>query len=548
MTPARRVRLFGDSALVIDTTTVDDAHALAAAIDTGEWPGVEEVIVGFRSVTVVVDPTVSGADTGALGHEFASLVAALAPASAGALVDIPVMFDGRDLDDVARLARLSPAEVVALLTGTELRVAFVGFAPGFGYLVGLPPDLAAVPRRPTPRPQVPSGSVALAGGFAGVYPQTSPGGWHIVGRTDRPLFDPAAAPYSVLRAGDRVRLRETPPRADAGGDADVGRDGYVGPPTVGRRPLRTDAGRRVVIEDAGLLSLVQDGGRVGAARLGVPRAGATDPFARRVANRLVGNDENAAVIEATARVPTLRFSDPTHVAVVGATETTVDGRRVPGATIVPVGADETMSGVVGPGLRAFIAVGGGIDIPTVLGSRSSDVLSGLGVGPLARGDILGLGPRTHPRGRALPVAVATGGAALRVMVGPDIFPAPVVERLLSTVWEVDETSNRVGVRLRSDPPLEAPTAAIDSRGMVTGAIQLPPDGRPIVLLCDHATVGGYPVIATVVSADIGVLGQLRPGDAVHLEPVDLAEAVRARAVRERGVSDGVVGWYPVRTD
>jgi antagonist of KipI len=84
--------------------------------------------------------------------------------------------------------------------------------------------------------------------------------------------------------------------------------------------------------------------------------------------------------------------------------------------------------------------------------------------------------------------------------------------------------------------------------MVTGAIQLPPDGRPIVLLCDHATVGGYPVIATVVSADIGVLGQLRPGDAVHLEPVDLAEAVRARAVRERGVSDGVVGWYPVRTD
>jgi len=134
------------------------------------------------------------------------------------------------------------------------------------------------------------------------------------------------------------------------------------------------------------------------------------------------------------------------------------------------------------------------------------------------------------------------------MVGPDVFPTATVEHLISTAWEVDASSDRIGIRLTAGESPIAPTPAIASRGMVTGAIQVPPDGRPIVLLCDHATVGGYPVIATVVSADLGILGQLRPGDPVRFEPVDLAEAVRARARAEQAVSDAVVGWYPVRAD
>jgi allophanate hydrolase subunit 2 len=135
-----------------------------------------------------------------------------------------------------------------------------------------------------------------------------------------------------------------------------------------------------------------------------------------------------------------------------------------------------------------------------------------------------------------------------VIVGPDSFPAATVELLVSTTWEVDSSSDRIGVRLRADAPLDVVATDSTSRGMVTGAIQLPPDGRPIVLLCDHATVGGYPVIATVVSADLGVLGQLRPGDPVRFERVDLAEAARARGRREQSVREAVVGWYPVRTD
>jgi allophanate hydrolase subunit 2 len=134
------------------------------------------------------------------------------------------------------------------------------------------------------------------------------------------------------------------------------------------------------------------------------------------------------------------------------------------------------------------------------------------------------------------------------MVGPDAFPSSAVDRILSTTWEVDPASDRIGVRLRDGTPLAGAAGGLDSRGMVTGAIQVPPDGRPIVLLCDHATVGGYPVIATVVSADLGLLGRLGPGDPVRFERVDLVEATRARALREQDIRDAAVGWYPVRTD
>jgi KipI family sensor histidine kinase inhibitor len=541
MTSARPVRVFGDTALVIETDSVDAAHEVAAAIDREGPPAVEDVIVGFRSVTVVADP--DAVDLTALGNALGDMATTTRPPVVRrrppTLVEIPVAFEGSDLDDVARLARVSPAGVVDLLTGTDLQVAFVGFAPGFAYLVGLPPDLAAVPRRRTPRPAVPGGSVALAGGFAGIYPQTSPGGWQLVGRTGIRLFDPEVPPYSALRAGDRVRLRAA--EVSSGSDP---------VPSTGARPsLRSDAGRTVTVESSGLLSFVQDRGRRGVAALGVPRAGAADPDALRMANRMVGNDEDAAAIETTARGPCLRFSAPAHVAVVGTAELSIDGRPLPSDSVVPVAAGQRLTtGIERRGLRSYIAVSGGIDIPKVLGSRSSDVLCGLGPGPLVSGDVLGLGRPERPRGRLRPPAPPGGDNPVRVMLGPDPFPAAAVGLLLSSPWEVDPSSDRIGLRLAGGTTLDVGRSDISSRGMVTGAVQVPPDGRPIVLLCDHATVGGYPVIATVVSADIGLLGQLRPGDVLHLEPVDLPEAVRARVARRQVIDSAVTGWYPVRTD
>jgi KipI family sensor histidine kinase inhibitor len=537
MTPVRPVRVFGDSALVLDVDGVEEAHGLAAAIGGAYGPEVEDVIVGYRSVTVVADPTVT--DVPALGAALASTRPRPAVSSAVRRVEIPVAFDGSDLDDVARLASVAPSQAVDLLTGSDLQVAFVGFAPGFAYLVGLPAELASVPRRPTPRPAVPGGSLALAGGFAGIYPQPSPGGWHLIGRTATRLFDAEAPPYCLLRPGDVVRLRV----------ADVP-DVATGLPVDARRPLlEADGDRHLTVVDEGLLSFVQDGGRVGVAGMGVPRAGAADPYALRMANQLVGNDEDAAGIEVTARGPTIRFSAPGHAAVVGTDAVTVDGRRVPAHRVVPVGAGQALKVATGfHGLRAYVAVSGAIDIPGVLGSRSSDVLCGLGPGALRPGDVLGLGPPGRPRGPGGDAGAPARSGTIRVVVGPDVFPPAAVQRLVSTTWEVDPSSDRIGVRLRSGVAVDAPAGGIASTGMVTGAIQIPPDGRPIALLCDHATVGGYPVIATVVSADVGVLGQLRPGDSVDFEPVDLSEAARARAARERTIGDGAVGWYPVRTD
>ena len=141
MTPVRPVRLFGDGAVVVETDSVDDAHRLAAAVAALAVAGIDDVIVGYRSVTVVADPTTT--DVAALAETSASLVPGPGDRATPAVVEMPVALDGPDLDDVARLARLSPTRVVDLLTSTELQVAFVGFAPGFAYLVGLPPELAS---------------------------------------------------------------------------------------------------------------------------------------------------------------------------------------------------------------------------------------------------------------------------------------------------------------------------------------------------------------------------------------------------------------------
>ena len=192
---------------------MQDAHGLAWALRRQGWPGVEEVVVGHRTVTVVVDP-----ERAQLG-ELAEAAAKLAPSSPGELsprtVEVPVVFDGPDLEEVARFAGRTTGGVAEALIGAELVVAMVGFVPGFGYLEGLGGPLASVPRRASPRSRVEAGSVALAGGYAGVYPVASPGGWQLVGHTATKLFDRDMPPYAVLRPGDRVRFLEADPTGSA---------------------------------------------------------------------------------------------------------------------------------------------------------------------------------------------------------------------------------------------------------------------------------------------------------------------------------------------
>src|SRR5579862_8637169 len=206
---------------------------------------------------------------------------------AQARFEVRVRFDGPDLDEVAALVGSTPSHVVARLTGADLEVAFLGFSPGFAYLHGLPPDLAVLARRERPRPVVPAGSVALGGGFAAVYPQSAPGGWHLVGRSDAELFDPERPPYASLAPGRRVRLVST-------------EDDLAPPPPLWRPALSGAGAAGLAVERGGACTLVEDGGRIGVAALGVPRAGAADPVAARLANRLLGNPDDVAVLEVTA--------------------------------------------------------------------------------------------------------------------------------------------------------------------------------------------------------------------------------------------------------
>jgi KipI family sensor histidine kinase inhibitor len=533
------VRWFGDGALVTEVGSGAEAHRLAAALSEAtrhpdpRWPGVEEVVVGHQSVLVVADP--ARADLGTLAHELARIPLGAPVATSTRRVEIPVCFDGPDLDEVAVLASMSRAAVVRLLIGSPLTVAFVGFLPGFAYLEGLPPVLADIPRRASPRTAVPAGSFAIAGGFAGVYPQVSPGGWQLLGRTGFPLFDPDTAPFAALGPGDTVWLRAV--------------DDAISVSVPGRHLLRSEAARTVEVAAPGLLTMVQDGGRIGVARLGVPRAGGADPDSLHAANRLVGNEDDAGALEITAQGPRLRFAGSAHVALVGRANLAVDGRPVALDSVVPLSPGQELSvGSTLGDLRCYLAVSGGFDVAPVLGSRSSDVLTGLGPGPLRTGDVLGVGPATRPRGRLEPAARRPGAPLLRVLPGPDELGPGALDLLATDTWEVAPDSDRMGVRLRGHPSLWSTSPDVASRGMVTGAVQVPPDGRPVVLLCDHATVGGYPVVATVIRADLGVLGQLRPGDPVRFEPVDRAEADRARGQAQRALDRSVVGWFPVRAD
>ncbi|WP_103383539.1 5-oxoprolinase subunit PxpB [Pseudonocardia dioxanivorans] len=194
----------GDAAVLFEVGTLDEAVALAAAVRAGQLPRVVDVVPAARTVLVVTEP---GTDLAALRRTVAGLPLDDATTARGdaAPVEIPVVYDGPDLDEVASLTGLSPAEVVAAHTGTPWRVAFAGFAPGFAYLVGGDPRLR-VPRRAEPRTSVPAGSVGLAGEFSGVYPRSTPGGWQLLGRTDATLWDIRRDPPALLGPGDRVRF------------------------------------------------------------------------------------------------------------------------------------------------------------------------------------------------------------------------------------------------------------------------------------------------------------------------------------------------------
>ena len=268
---------------------------------------------------------------------------------------------------------------------------------------------------------------------------------------------------------------------------------------------------------AGSLTTVQDLGRPGLAHLGIGRSGAADRDSLRLANRLVGNREGAAGLEITLGGFAARFTRAGIVALAGAPcRVRVSGRdgSMHGPVQVQPG-DELSVGVPARGVRTYLAVRGGIDVPPVLGSRSTDVLAGLGPEPLRPGMRLPVGTDAGelPDTDVAPVPAIPEEPVLRILLGPrdDWFTPAAVTALTSTAYEVTTHSNRVGIRLSGTPLERSVGGELPSEGTVCGALQVPADGQPVLFLADHPVTGGYPVIAVVCEPDICHAAQARPG-------------------------------------
>lgn len=273
--------------------------------------------------------------------------------------------------------------------------------------------------------------------------------------------------------------------------------------------------------EPGLLTTVQDAGRYDALDLGVPVSGACDPWSLAVANVLVGNEPTAAALEMTVLGSTFRVREDMWIGVAGAA---MYGGPPPWQShLLRKGEGVSFGGSDGPA-RTYVAVPGGVDVPVVLGSRSTCLVGGFGgiAGrPLQIGDVVRPSSAAKEPARSWPAPVdSTSPAVVQVVRGPD---PDGFDALVGTDWQVSLRSNRQGIRLEG-PPLLGRSGALLSRPVTWGTIQLPPDGQPIILLADGQTVGGYPVVAVVISADRPLIGQLAPMDAVRFVEVSLAQA------------------------
>lgn len=269
----------------------------------------------------------------------------------------------------------------------------------------------------------------------------------------------------------------------------------------------------IVVRAPGLLTTVQDLGRPGWAHLGVPLAGAVDRAALRAANRAVGNPPGAAALETTLVGPELVLTVDAVIAVAGGRcALAVDGRRVDLGRAVSVRAGRTVTaGAVQDGVRSYLAVRGGLDVEPVLGSRSTCTLSGLGPPPLRAGDVLPIGDRVEGAVREEVLPRIDPEPVLRVVLGPRADALREPAALTTGSYLVTPSSDRTGVRLDGPALRRRSVEELPSEGVLPGAVQVPPDGRPIVFLANCPTTGGYPVVAVVVPEDLRHAAQARPG-------------------------------------
>lgn len=525
----RTTHSVGRSAMLVECPDIDDVLALHAALTAEPLPGQLELIPAATTVLVRFISRLTPRAAREAAETLRELRGKKGASAGSETVEIPVLYQGEDLDDVAEHLGITRDAVIDRHAHQQWTAAFSGFSPGFAYLVpadARPETALTVPRRSSPRTKVPAGSVALAGDFSAVYPSESPGGWQLIGTTDTPVWDLDREVPALITPGTQVRFSPTRESVELQESA---------PAT--RTDPRDEAALR--IDAPGLSTIVQDSGRRGHIDWGVSPSGWADPEAAHSANRLVGNEPTASVLENTAGGLTVTGLRDTVLAVTGArAEVTISGeaaRRVPQDRPFALRAGERLS--IGPtarGLRVYLAARGGFEVDPVLGSAATDTLARLGPPPLTRGSTVSLGgqPRHAVVPTLPPVGLPDPEAATDIPVSPgprsDWFTPDSLDALAGFTWQVTQESNRVGVRLAprdgsgDESPLVrtewARNRELPSEGIVAGSIQVPPNGNPVIFMADHPVTGGYPVIGVVEPEHLRLLAQAPPGTAIRLLP------------------------------
>ncbi len=506
-----------------------------------EMPEVTEIVPAYCSVTIYFDETKCNKDS------IKSMAQAVLEKMDGAqnssqnvlskTVKIPVCYEDADfapdLADVAKNADLTQDEVIKIHSEKEYLIYMLGFLPGFAYLGGLDKRLET-PRLTTPRTKIHAGSVAIGGSQTGLYPVESPGGWRIIGRTPLKVFDPEREPAFLYSAGDKIKFEPiTKEEFNAFNEEEwLIKNGFKNENTKKLQRFVCTGGIKIL--DGGMQTTVQDSGRKGFQKYGIGESGAMDKKSFMLANAFVGNKKDAACLETTLKGPEISFTTDCVFAITGAVfNAELDGRSVPMNCAIKANAGSVLKcRFAGGGLRSYIAFRGGVVVPLVFKSSSTNVKSRMG-GYFGRkltcGDEIAVG-NNFINSKLKDDNLQTSDVAqenstkdnliqepleIEVVKGAqfEFFSEQSVNSFIQNIYTVSPESDRMGIRFMGES-LNCGKTDIISDAIAFGSVQITSAGLPVVMAADRQTTGGYAKIAAVTKESMNKLAQAVPGTKV----------------------------------
>ncbi len=569
----------GDSALVVQfgnciSKKINNyirifVEKLEQEVNSGALKGILEWVPTFRSVSIYFDPfKISQKKLSKITFQLAKKIISQTvmdiTSEKNRVHEVPVCYDSEfapDMETVCENAHLSKEQVIKIHSSTKYLIYMLGFLPGFVYLGGMDKSIET-PRLQSPRLKIDAGSVGIAGSQTGIYPLESPGGWQLIGRTPVKLFDFARKNPVLFKSGDYIKFKPISHEQYK----DLVEKLSVSTTSVSNK-ITVENNNFITVVNSGAQTSIQDQGRYGYQKDGFSPSGVMDFISYKLANAIAGNEKDYAVLETTMLGPKIFFGQDTFFAITGGDQQPrLNDQQIPLYTQVFASAGSTLTlGFTVTGLRSYIAFKGGLDVPLILGSRSTSIkysLGGFEGRCLSNNDKIPIGENSSFNNYTLPISVPSelltagnpiysdsktsnaakrhlkdlsGVQVLRVILGPqdDYFSRKSISVFTSSEYTVSGESDRMGLRLTGPFIKTLNGSDIISDGIAYGSIQVTSSGQPIIMAADRQTTGGYAKIGTVITADLPLLGQLKPGTKLQFKKVSIKQAVKALKHKEK---------------